>query len=97
MSCPNEGNVDAKHMEKLEKYQQLAFEIRERRPGYKVIVIPIVIGCLGGGMRRATSQVGKIIMDVKRTKQVANEMLRTVLYESESTIRKVLSGLVQRD
>ena len=40
-------------MEKLEKYQQLAFEIRERRPGYKVIVIPIVIGCLGGGMRRA--------------------------------------------
>ena len=29
MACPNENNVDAKHEEKLQKYQQLAFEIRE--------------------------------------------------------------------
>ena len=50
MACPNEGNVNAKHLEKIEKYQQLAFEILERRQGYKVMITPIVIGCLGGGM-----------------------------------------------
>ena len=57
MACPSENNVDAKHAEKLQKYQQLAFEIRDRRPGYNVMIIPIVIGCLGGGMRRVTNQI----------------------------------------
>ena len=29
MACPNESNVHAKHEEKLQKYEQLALEIRE--------------------------------------------------------------------
>ena len=29
MTCPSENNMDARHVEKLQKYQQLAFEIRE--------------------------------------------------------------------
>ena len=51
MACPSENNVDAKHADKLQKYQQLAFEIRERRPGYNVMIIQIVSGCFGEGMR----------------------------------------------
>ena len=46
--CPSENKVDVKHAEKLQKYQQLGFEIRERQLGYNVMIIPIVIGCLGG-------------------------------------------------
>ena len=30
MACPSEYNVEEKHREKLQKYAQLAFEIRER-------------------------------------------------------------------
>ena len=48
MACPNEKNIGEKHREKLTKYQQLAFEMREKRPGYRVETVPIVIGCLGG-------------------------------------------------
>ena len=39
MVCPNENSVDTRHAEKLQKYQQLAFEIRERRPGYSVMIL----------------------------------------------------------
>ena len=30
MECPNEKNIGEKHCEKLTKYQQLAFEMREK-------------------------------------------------------------------
>ena len=52
MACPNESNKEKKREEKVKKYQQLCYEIRERRDGYKVKIIPVVIGCLGGGMKR---------------------------------------------
>ena len=37
--------------EKQTKYRQLAFELRERRVGYNVVVVPLVIGALGGGVK----------------------------------------------
>ena len=46
MVCPSKSNVDANHAEKLQKYHQIAFEIRERRPGYNVMIIPIVFDYL---------------------------------------------------
>jgi hypothetical protein len=36
MACPYEKNMKEKQCKKLIKYQQLAFEICERRPGYVV-------------------------------------------------------------
>ena len=38
MARPNESNKEAKRDEKMRKYQQLYFELRERREGYTVIV-----------------------------------------------------------
>ena len=49
MACSNEKNKDWKREEKMCKYQQLFFELRERRQGYMVKFVPVVIGCLGGG------------------------------------------------
>ena len=95
MACPNEKNIEEKRREKLQKYQQLAFEVRERRPGYQVEIIPIVIGCLGGGMREAEKQVRKLINDEQRSINVSKQMQKTVLFESETTLRKTLSGLIQ--
>ena len=61
MACPNEKNIGKKQHEKLTKYQQLAFEMLEKRPEYRVEIVPIVIGCLGGGMKQVECQVKKII------------------------------------
>ena len=47
--CPMEENIAAKYNEKLRNYQKYAFEMRERRPDYKVQIVPLIIGCLGGG------------------------------------------------
>ena len=60
MACPGEKNVLEKNEEKKLKYQQFAFELKERRPGYRVEVIPIVIGCMSGrvGVIRERVKVG---------------------------------------
>ena len=70
MDCPSEGNVDAKHAEKLQKYQQLATEIRQRQRGYNVMIITIFIGCLGEGMKRVTGQIRRLISDEKKTRAI---------------------------
>ena len=51
MACPQQWNIGAKRLEKLTKYRQLAYETRERRPEYKIMVVPLVVGALGGGIR----------------------------------------------
>ena len=51
MACPTESNKDSKRMNKITRYRQLCFELRERREGFKVDVIPTIIGCLGGGIK----------------------------------------------
>jgi len=93
MACPSETNVQDTFREKREKYQQLAFEIRERRPGYRVVVIPVIIGCMGGGARKLREQVEKILVTSDIDK-IWKEMLRTTLMESESILRKIITGLV---
>ena len=97
MVCPNEKNISEKHHEKLSKYQQLAFEMREKRPEYRVEIVSIVIGCLGGGMKQVECQVKKIIKDEGGAKWTSNEMLKAVLFESESMLRKTLTGIIQKD
>ena len=62
MACPNENSIGEKYREKLKKYQELAFEMREKRPEYRVAIVPIVTGCLGGGMKQVECQVKKIII-----------------------------------
>ena len=44
----------------MRKYQQLCFELRERREGYTVIMIPTVIGCLGGGIKELKANIKRI-------------------------------------
>ena len=59
-------------------------------------VIPIVIGCLGGGMKELKTDMQKIFEyeNEKELYTTMREMQKTVLWESESMIRKVLSGLL---
>ena len=95
MACPQQQNIEAKRLEKLTKYTKLAYELRERRPGYKITVIPLIIGALESGMKRAMVELLNVLNKNELAKQVAGEMQKTILMDSESTIRKVLSGQIQ--
>jgi len=95
MTCPQQRNIEAKRVEKMTKYRQLAFEMRERRPGYEIMIIPIAIGALGGGIRQARLDVSKIFTEDTLVDRTVYEMQKTILMDSETLIRKVLSGLIQ--
>ena len=95
MACPSEKNVLEKNKEN-NKYQQLAFEVRERRPGYRVQVIPIVIECMGGEVGVLKEQVRKILIN-SDTDKVCREKLRMAVMESESILRKVIANIVTGD
>ena len=46
-----------KRMEKLTKYRQLAFEMRERHPGYVIKVVPVIIGGLASGTKMLKTEL----------------------------------------
>ena len=64
--------------------------------GYTVKVTPTVIGCLGGGLKELKANIESIFDNDNDNEHsaLAREMQKTVLWESESLIRKVLSGLL---
>ena len=95
MAFSQQRNIETKRIEKLTKYRQLAFETRERLPDYVATVVPLIIGALGGGMSQVAKDVGMIFENNDVTKKTICEMQKTVLMDSETTARKVLSGLIQ--
>ena len=78
-------------------YRQLAFEIRERSPGFKVRVVPFVISVLSGGIKETVKELENIFETSDLCKKVVAEMQKTILMDNETIIRKVLSGRVQSD
>ena len=59
MACPQENNTEKKRLEKRINYRQLACKIRERRPGFKVKVVLLVISAFGGGVKEI-KELGKM-------------------------------------
>ena len=59
--CLRNQNIDEQVKEKLLKCQQLAYETWERRPAYRVEVIPVVVGCVGGGAHRLKEQIARVL------------------------------------
>ena len=51
MACPNKYNKVAIWNEKIEKYHQLRFELRERSEGYTVELTSTITGCPGGKIK----------------------------------------------
>ena len=68
MAWPAEANIVETRRGKLQKYQQLAFEIRERWPGLMVEIAPLVVRCLGSGMEKLEKQIVKMIKEKPRQK-----------------------------
>ena len=58
-------------------------------------MIALIIRVLGGGLKSAMAELSNVLNKNELAKQVAGEMQKTILMDSESTIHKVLSGLIQ--
>ena len=95
MACPNESHKDEKRREKIRKYQQLCFELRERREDFTVKVVPSVISCLGSGLKRLKEDIKELFTDDKELECTCGEMQKSVIWESETIMRKILLGLIR--
>ena len=60
MAVPVDQNITRTEDEKVEKYQELAFEIRRIHGASKVLMIPIVIGALGSISKGAKTWFGQL-------------------------------------
>ena len=72
----------------------MAFELRERREQYRVMVVPLVIECLGGGIKQLTKDI-KVLFKPEDVNNILSKMQKVVLWESETILRKITSGLIQ--
>ena len=82
--------------EKFTKYRQLAFETRERHPGYEIYMIPVIVEALGGGIKVLKFDLKKIFDNNELLEEMVAVMQKTVLINNESIVRRVMSGLIQR-
>ena len=58
-------------------------------------VVPIIIGCLGGGIELTLKEVKRLFNSDQMTRKVVGTMQKTILMDNEKIIRKILSGLLQ--
>ena len=63
MAFRQQANIAAKRNEKVTKYRQLAFELRERRPGYNITIVPVVIGALGRSVKDVLCDVERVFSE----------------------------------
>ena len=96
MACPQQHNMETKRLEKLTKYRQLAFEMIET---FRVRNNSCASDywSLRWRYEKDDDDISRIFEKDEVVKKTAAEMQKTVLMDNETTLRKVLSGLVQRD
>ena len=68
--------------------------MRERREQYRVMVVPLVIECLGGGIKQLTKDI-KVLFKPEDVNSILSKMKKVVLWGSEAILRKLISGLIQ--
>ena len=83
-AIPYDSRVNSKEVEKIEKYQDLAREIKKLW-GMRVIVIPIVIGTLGTTPKKLKKRLEDIGIETRVT-----ELQKAVILHSARILRKVL-------
>ena len=67
-------NIDTTRRDKLVQYQQLAFETRKRRSGYTVTIVTVIIGALGGIMKKTMNELTKLLTKQEPVLKTAAEM-----------------------
>ena len=83
-AVPGDSRIEDKEKEKIEKYQDLARELR-RIWNLRVKVIPLVVGSLGA----IPKQFGNRLKDIGITAEIG-QVQKTVLLGTARILRKVL-------
>ena len=83
-AIPYDTRVNPKEVEKMEKYQDLAREIKKLW-GMRVTVIPIIIGALGTTPKKLKKRLEDIGIETRVT-----ELQKTVILHSARILRKIL-------
>ena len=68
--------------------------MRERREQYRVMVVPLVIECLGDGIKQLTKDI-KVLFKAEDVNSILVEMQKVVSWKSETILWKLTSGLIQ--
>ena len=91
MACPQENNIEARVKEKLDEYQQQAFEKRENRFRYRDEVFPLVFGSLGGGAGKLWKNVQNVIETETETENTVKLTQKTV--PMQGAVRSGATGM----
>ena len=94
MACPEQQ--DTKRRDKLTQYR-LACEMREWRQRYTVTIVPVIFRALSVGMKKTKNELTKLLTDQELVLKTGNKTEKTVPMDSETLLRKVLSGIVQNE
>ena len=86
-ACPMDHNVDAKEKEKIDKYQELKFELQKLWKT-KIKIIPIVIGALGTVSNNLEKYLKNIGLDDGEVR--VHQLQKCVLLKTGKIIRKHL-------
>ncbi|XP_068759880.1 uncharacterized protein [Montipora capricornis] len=87
IACPGNRRIVLKEEEKIDKYRDLAIEIKALWRLKKVLIVPVVIGALGSITDRLEAYLADIHVGLKPV-----TMQKTVLLGSARIIRRVLES-----
>ena len=73
-------------LEKRTNYSQLAFEIRQERPGFKFKVVPQVMSAFGRGLKEILKELENIFQKDDLCERIVAEMQKIILMDSETII-----------
>jgi hypothetical protein len=93
MSCPGDINVKEKEGEKKRNYAELVIELRMQRPGWRVIVMPLVVG-VTGGISKLPQHLNFLFNDEKTSMRCMKEMQKTTVLGSVQMISRIECHLI---
>ena len=98
MACPSKANKQKNKLKKKYKRTNNCLtnyyeDVPDARPGFMVKVAPIVIRCLGGGIKQLEEDIRDFLNEKERF-TIAGKMQWNVLWESKFIVRRVMSGLI---
>ena len=85
MSVPTDSNINGRWQEKFQKYQKLAADMRKQFRGYRIKVVPMIIGALGT-LDTLLEDLREIPKLSKSAVEVMRAMQRTVLWTMSSPV-----------
>ena len=88
---PAREHTEKKRLEKRTNYRQFAFQIRERRPGFNVKVVLLVINAFSGGIKEILKELKNVwkkwFVWKDRGRNAENNFDEAWHYHSESAVR----------